>query len=534
MKQIFIDNLPCKKGFGKNKDKIIIDWINSINCIIPFIYEENKGIVWIVNYNPKTQKITIKYKNGLYELTTSQLLKVGLGNIIGKFNCDYKYKVGDIIKTELGEGEVIELLRNNSSGRRYKIKCLRCDKTYERDEGKILDVNRSVKCPHCSNGSKSFCERFIYSLLSKLNLNVKSEFTPKWSKGKRYDFYFKFNGEEYIIEVHGVQHYEYTGFNRSLREEQENDKYKYELALSNGIKPENYIIIDFRESTLEWGKEHILNSRLNEIFDLSSIDWLQCLKASSIGSTLLVIDAWNRGYKTSNEISKVIGLKRGAVVDHLKKAQLLGECLDYDPQKETKTAYKKSLTPLLEEKRKRVLCIETGIVFNSIRECEKQMNLTHVSDVCKGIRQHSKNYHFKFIEDNTIDNNEKVNKNYDRIVVLWNEGKSSNEICKILNMNRDTVKRWLKISAEKKDTNYSTKESQKRGNEISRKTKNLKSIIIYDLQDNFIEEFVDMRDLLQKCYDKFGVQFSQSCISAVCSGKRKSHKGYKFKYKEEK
>lgn len=129
-------------------------------------------------------------------------------------------------------------------------------------------TERGFSCPKCSDGI-SYSEKFVYNLLKNLSVVFKKEKTFDWSQNKRYDFYIP--KLSCIIEVHGLQHYFYTGFSRSLEEEQENDKLKEQLAKENGIK--HYIILDCRKSEMEWVKNSILNSQLNELFDLSNINW---------------------------------------------------------------------------------------------------------------------------------------------------------------------------------------------------------------------------------------------------------------------
>lgn len=48
---------------------------------------------------------------------------------------------------------------------------------------------------------------------------------------------------------------------------------------------------------------------------------------------------------------------------------------------------------------KKVECIETGEIFNSIRECAEYFNLNEkrISDVCRGVRKTTGKKHFRFI-----------------------------------------------------------------------------------------------------------------------------------------
>ena len=48
---------------------------------------------------------------------------------------------------------------------------------------------------------------------------------------------------------------------------------------------------------------------------------------------------------------------------------------------------------------KKVKCIETGIIYNSITECAKEMKLnpSHITACCKGKRKTTGNKHFKYI-----------------------------------------------------------------------------------------------------------------------------------------
>ena len=102
MKEIFLENLPKKKGVGYNKNKLVIDWKNSIGYKVHFIYYDIEDEIEIIDYKSKGQTLTIKYKeNGfifyrpLLKYSKDYLLKYcnkfHIPYSIDKSNFDTKY-----------------------------------------------------------------------------------------------------------------------------------------------------------------------------------------------------------------------------------------------------------------------------------------------------------------------------------------------------------------------------------------------------------------------------------------------------------
>ena len=178
--------------------------------------------------------------------------------------------------------------------------------------------DKSIGC--ICDDKQSYPEKFMYSILKQLDIEFETQYSPKWINGKRYDFYIpKFNA---IIEVHGEQHYRHTGRGRSLQEEQENDKLKEEIALDNGI---NYIVIDCRESTLNWIKDNILKSKLNNLFDLDNIDWIKCEKFAISNNLIKIACEYKKDNPnmTYTEIGKIMGYERHAIKRWIEKGKKL-------------------------------------------------------------------------------------------------------------------------------------------------------------------------------------------------------------------
>lgn len=219
------------------------------------------------------------------------------------------------------------------SDKKARFKCLECG---EEKEMSISNMYRDghFKCPRCGDGFK-YPEKFMYSLLKQLEIDFiyqPSKSTFSWCDKYRYDFYIP--SLNMIIETHGIQHYEENkNWTMSLEEVQENDKIKEQLAKDNGI--EHYIVIDCRYSELEWIKNSILNSKLNEEFDLSKVDWVKCEKFTLKSLVYEVCDYWNNKeeWETTSDLVKAFKISRYTVISYLKRGNKL-ELVNYDPKNE--------------------------------------------------------------------------------------------------------------------------------------------------------------------------------------------------------
>ena len=163
-------------------------------------------------------------------------------------------------------------------------------------------------CQTCSDGI-SYAEKFVNSFLKQLNVEYKPQLTRttyQWCNGYRYDFWFKFNNEEYIIETHGLQHYEkQNNWNDNV---EENDRIKQQLANDNGFNNEHYIVLDCRYSDLDWIKNSIINSVISHLFDLSKIDWCICHEMALKTLVRDVCEYWEK--------NKYIGITTVDVAKH--------------------------------------------------------------------------------------------------------------------------------------------------------------------------------------------------------------------------
>lgn len=308
--------------------------------------------------------------------------------------------------------EEAKLYTANSSKRIYPV-CPDCG----RIKSKKITINSIYKYNdiNCSCSDKiPYTEKFMFSVLEQLGLDLQTQLsktTFKWCNKYYYDFYFESNNEQYIIETHGIQHYEETKRKnaKTLEEEQENDKLKKELALANGIKPENYIVIDCRYSTLEWIRDNengILNSKLGELFDLSEVNWFKTEEFAYSNLIKIACEYKNNNSDmTVEEISELIGCSVDTTNTYLKKGSKYRWC-DYDPRERQRNIASKN--GKLHGKQVEIFNKDISLgIFPSCAELERQskklfgVKLTNsvIAKVCRGELKQHKGFTFKYCKN---------------------------------------------------------------------------------------------------------------------------------------
>ena len=209
------------------------------------------------------------------------------------------------------------------TGKKFFTKCTNCQS--ESDKKISLDaLSRRITngCEKCSD-RVSTCEKFIINILKYLGVDFIVQYSPKWANNKKYDFYIP--SMNIVIETHGRQHYENAMKWCSLEYQKENDKYKKELALKNGI--EKYIVIDCSHSSLSWLKDNTIE-QLKDIFDLNNIDWNDIYIKSLRNNVAESCRLWNKGYNTY-DIAKILNIAQATVWRYLEKGKEFNLC-DYN------------------------------------------------------------------------------------------------------------------------------------------------------------------------------------------------------------
>ena len=433
-----------------------IDWKNGISKEIEYEYYWNgecyKDVLKIREYDSKTHKVYFEgYERGC---KTDSVIKCELGGILGFRTSEFKYEIGytkncliiidrDYKKDKKGQnwkhykykcnkcgnidwieennlkqgkgcnvcsgrkavygiysildetpwmidlGVSIEDAKNHrpQSSKRIEVKCPDCGKIKRTTPSRIYHTH-SIQCS-CGDGI-SYPEKLTEDLLIQLNVKYKRQYKDCWSQNKVYDFYLP--DYNTIIETHGEQHYEESRRGRSLKEEQENDKLKEELALGNGIK--RYIIIDCRKSELEYIKNNILDSELNKLFDLSKVDWVRCGEYATNNLIKKVCDYYNKHPEILTiDLVEEFDMSRDTIVKYLEKGTRLGWCR-YNPKEEKTLNYKRNSKPVLQLS----LEGETVGTYPSVVEASKQTDVDFrcISNCCNGRQKTAGGFIWKF------------------------------------------------------------------------------------------------------------------------------------------
>ena len=222
------------------------------------------------------------------------------------------------------------------SSKKIYFKCPDCNRISKNQ----ITINhlynrRSIGCI-CQDGI-SYPEKFMYNLLQQLNINFIFQFSEKWCKQYRYDFYLP----EYqcIIETHGLQHYEVCSYNKNsvekLKKQKNTDSTKKILALQNGIK--KYFEVDCKFSDKNHIKNSIIECGLLDLFSNNNINWNDC----AIFATSNILKSVCFSYRDNlNETTTDIAIKFKidpcTVSRYLHKGTSLGFCY-YNPKNMRRT-----------------------------------------------------------------------------------------------------------------------------------------------------------------------------------------------------
>jgi len=219
-------------------------------------------------------------------------------------------------------------------------------------------------CCHRCGDKISFGNKIGFSLLKQLGVNFIPEY---YFHNYKYDFYFELNNIKYDLEMDGAfGHGNYNTLNKlSAEETKKNDETRDAFSNEKGVE---VIRIDCLKSNIDYIKGNIMQSKLNNIFDLSIIDWNKCEEYVNKDLIKTACDHWNSGVKNSPKIAKIMGLANATVVSYLNRGVELGLC-DYNKNKRKIIQLSKANEFIKE--------------WNGIAQTEEELHINNIGYCCR-------------------------------------------------------------------------------------------------------------------------------------------------------
>lgn len=320
-KKVYLDHLP--KG-GKCIPKNKINWKESKGMSFYTLYDEKEYEIIIEDYLCSTGYLILNVKNNHkcdFKIHSSNVPSAKFNTLINNVFGNPNIKNRDLIIKTIGEDKAKTLLP--TSNKKIEVCCPTCP---SKQSIWIRDLTKKeFRCMSCSDGF-SYPEKLTKNILDKLGISYTTQY-KFLNSNHRYDFYLcDYN---VIIETHGSQHYEEKGRKgaRTLKEEQENDRYKRELAIANGIKTDNYHEVDCRISTLDYCRKGLVEvlSKYIEV-DLTEEEWKELDIRSQASNFIKVIEEFNSGVTQTSLIAKKYSLDMTTVQKYLNKGTKMGLC----------------------------------------------------------------------------------------------------------------------------------------------------------------------------------------------------------------
>lgn len=346
-----------------------INWKDSVGYVIPYNFDGITGSIEIMKYESDGQSLTVKINNQqIRVIRTSHILNEEVKKILKIRPRMYKNHI-PIIETDKDLCDFVvdkDMVQTRSYGSADKVhwRCPQCKNiNYTRIKNLVRKYrnNSTLPCVFCGDGI-SYPEKILHNTMRQISKTYQTHKITDWSNNRIYDGYDRIGNKEIFIEIHGEQHrlraFNYNARSRSLEEEIANDKYKKHLAKINSKKC-IYIVIPAWTYRFEDIKSNIIRS-LGHIYNLGIVDW-NYVKNKSTSSLIVQCGELYNKHMNIGEISQSLQVDYSTVCRYLHKAAKIGICNYTINQK---------YAP------KKVVCINNGKVFNTIKDAANWANIS--------------------------------------------------------------------------------------------------------------------------------------------------------------
>lgn len=249
----------------------------------------------------------------------------------------------------------------------FKCSTVNCDNTKKMAPNTL--VRQGYSCPNCSTGI-SYPERFMMAVNQYFNLSYDYQVTYEHG---RFDF---INHEtKVVIEMNGIAHYEERDGYMSHETTKLSDNKKRKWCKENGY---TLIFIDARKSDFNFIKDNI-----------NACEYLPNILLKDEKAIMELIEI-----SSKYDIQEIIRLYEVEKLSTVKIAQ------KYEVSFGTICGILNRNNIKLRGNIRPVKCVETGIVYESVTEAQRQTGIAKngISACCRGKRKTSGGFHWEFVD----------------------------------------------------------------------------------------------------------------------------------------
>ena len=244
-----------------------------------------------------------------------------------------------------------------------------------------------IVCKKCSDNI-SWPNKFARAILDRCNVyNIEYEWNPDWLKPYWFDNKFiTDDGQIIVLELDGMLGHGKNVFGKKEKDTNglERDKEKDKRAAEHHVQVIRIDCCYNSESRFEYVKQHILDSELGNILDLSGIDWISCNAEALSSLVVKSANLYNNGYAIF-EIADSLGYCRATIKNWLKQATEIGLC-QYDVAEARRRGRKVLYTSINQY----TLDGTYVAIYNSMADASKTTDILY-NDIwccCKHIKYH--------------------------------------------------------------------------------------------------------------------------------------------------
>lgn len=232
-------------------------------------------------------------------------------------------------------------------------------------------IEQGVTCPKCKKGT-SYPELFFLAINEHFELGY--EYQVSYEHGR---FDFVNHNTKVAVEMNGLAHYQKP---RGIWEDSYENTVKSDNKKRDWCKENGYtlIFIDSRKSEFEFIKDSINKESLLPTIKKSDVSILiEMIQQNKRYDTKNIIKEYTKG-KTTVELSKLYGVTSSTIGNILRKHNVA-----------------------LRGNQRQVRCVETGVIYNSLKEVAKHLGFTSGTSIrnsCRDKNRTSGGFHWEYVD----------------------------------------------------------------------------------------------------------------------------------------